>query len=66
MGSSFSVVNDTNKPIWVSDGVCHAALWGSIGGVLALLTAGTAVPGFLALSATGSIAGNFDSNLLLV
>ena len=39
MGSSFSIVNDTDKPIWVSYGVCHVALWGSIGGVAAIIMA---------------------------
>ena len=37
MGSSFSVVNTTNKPIWVSHGISNAALYGSICGVLSLV-----------------------------
>ena len=40
MGSSFSVLNDTNEPIWVSHGVCKAALYGSIGCVLSLVSFG--------------------------
>ena len=56
MGSSFSVVNDTKKPIWVSDGVCHAALWGSIGGVLAVVTAGAGTAAVAAGRATAAAA----------
>ena len=40
MGSSFSVLNDTNEVIYVSHGVCKSALFGSIGSVLALVTFG--------------------------
>ena len=42
MGSSYSVVNDTNETVWVSDGVCHAALWGSLGGVALVTGVGAA------------------------
>ena len=56
MGSSFSVVNDTDKPIWISDGVCHAALWGSIGGVLAVATAGAATGAYAAGAASAAAA----------
>lgn len=48
MGSSFSIVNNTNKPIWVKVGVCQGALWGSIGGVLAVITLGAAAVVFAA------------------
>ena len=48
MGSSFSVVNNTNKPIWVSHGVCKAALFGSIGGVLTVVSFGAGTIAFAA------------------
>ena len=50
MGSSFSILNNTDKPIWVSHGVCHAALWGSIGAVAAVVTAGAATAAAAAVS----------------
>ena len=52
MGSCFSVYNDTDKPIWVSVGVCKAALFGSIAGVLAVVTAGASVAGGIAAGGT--------------
>ena len=55
MGSSFSVINDTDQPIWVSDGVCHAALWGSVGGVLTVVKAGAATGAYAAGAATAGI-----------
>ena len=48
MGSTYSVINDTGKPIWVSDGVCHAALWGTIGGVVGGFAFGGAIAGITA------------------
>eukprot|EP00794_Sanderia_malayensis_P010207 gene10207-11256_t len=46
MGSSYSLVNDTDKPVWVCDGVNHAALWGSVAGVLGVLTLGAGAAAF--------------------
>lgn len=57
MGSSFSVVNNTSEPIWVSDGVCHAALWGSVGGVLSVVTLGAAAVAGSATAGAGAYLG---------
>lgn len=57
MGSSFSVVNNTSEPIWVSDGVCHAALWGSVGGVLSVVTIGAAAVAGSAIAGVGAYLG---------
>ncbi len=62
MGSSFSLINDTDKPVWVCQGVCHAALWGSIGGVLGVVTLGAG----LAAGAAGSAATAGAATLLQV
>ena len=43
MGSSFSIVNDTKEPVWVYDGVCHKALWGSIEEVLGVIVFGAGI-----------------------
>ena len=37
MGSSFSIVNDTDKPIWVRQSYCKEALFGTIGAVLSVV-----------------------------
>ena len=36
MGSSFSILNDTKEDYYVTHYNCQAALWGSIGAVVAL------------------------------
>ena len=59
MGSSFSIVNDTDDPIWVSDGVCHAALWGSLSGALGVVTLGAGLAASAAVSATTAAAASF-------
>ena len=72
MGSSFSIVNDTNKPIWVSHGVCKAALFGSIGGVLAVATAGAGAATYAAgaagvaasEAAAGVVIGTLDGVIM--
>ena len=59
MGSSFSIVNDTDDPIWVSDGVCHAALWGSISAALGVVTLGAGMAASAAAGATSAAAATF-------
>ena len=48
MGSSFSILNDTKEDYYVTHYDCQAALWGSIGAVLAVTTGGIATIGALA------------------
>lgn len=40
MGSSFSVLNDTSEPIWVSVRVCKEVIWGSVAVVTGAVTIG--------------------------
>ena len=60
MGSSFSIINDTNEPVWVSDGVCHEALWGRIGAVAGVVTLGAGAA-IVAGGAGGGAAGALAS-----
>lgn len=48
MGSSFSILNDTKEELYMTHYNCQAALWGSIGAVLAVTTGGIATVGILA------------------
>ena len=48
MGSSFSILNDTREELYMTHYNCQAALWGSIGAVLAVTTGGIATVGILA------------------
>ena len=48
MGSSFSILNDTKEDCYMTHYNCKAALWGSIGAVLAVTTGGIATVGALA------------------
>ena len=40
MGSSFSITNDTDGPIWVWNGANYDAVIWSVGGAVSLLTLG--------------------------
>ena len=51
MGSSCSILNDTEHDVWITHGVNWTALIASVGGVLALLSGG------VALAAVGATAG---------
>merc|ERR1711953_1528681 len=48
MGSLFSILNDTKEELYMTHYNCQAALWGSIGAVLAVTTGGIATVGILA------------------
>ena len=54
MGSSFSVLNDTSEPIWVSVGVCQEAIWGSVAAVTGVITVG--LGGVIASGVVGAAA----------
>ena len=57
MGSSFSILNDTKHVVYVQQGTCWAAVMGPVIGISALLTAGAAAGGILALGAGTAIIG---------
>lgn len=54
MGSTCSIVNDTEFDVWMYDGVNFQCLIPVVGGVLAVLTAGI---GLAALGATAGVGG---------
>lgn len=54
MGSSCSILNDTEHDVWITHGVNWTALIATVGGVLALLTGGA---GLAALGATAGAGG---------
>ena len=54
MGSSCSILNDTEHDVWITHGVNWTALIASVGGVLALLSGGAALA---ALGATAGVGG---------
>ena len=59
MGSSFSILNDTKEDYFVTHYNCQAALWGSVGAVLAL---GTPI---LAVGA-GAVAGMYLCSMIFM
>ena len=54
MGSSCSILNDTEHDVWITHGVNWAALIGTLGGVFALVTGGATLA---ALGATAGVGG---------
>ena len=54
MGSSCSILNDTEFDVWINHGVNWTVLMATVGGVAALLTAGI---GALALGAGAGVGG---------
>jgi len=54
MGSSCSILNDTEHDVWITHGVNWTALIASLGGVFALFTGGAALA---ALGATAGVGG---------
>lgn len=54
MGSSCSILNDTEHDVWITHGVNWTVLVASVGGVLALLSGGAALA---ALGATAGVGG---------
>ena len=54
MGSSFSVLNDTEQRVWISHGVNWTVLFATVGAIGALATLGV---GLAALGATAGVGG---------
>lgn len=57
MGSSFTIVNDTDHEVWMDISVNYKALIPAVGGLLALFTAGAGLAAYGASAGVGVLLG---------
>lgn len=66
MGSSCSILNDTEFEVWITHGVNKAALLGALGGTAAVLTGGIGLAGVAAAAGAGASLGLAGGGALIL